>query len=99
MNIRYHPEASREIDEAFEWYESQNAGLGLKFIEEAETTVHRILNFPELHPTVFKNLRRAILPIFPYGVIYSTGEDSIEVYAIAHLHRLPLYWKKREIKK
>jgi hypothetical protein len=99
MNIRYHPEASKEIDEAFEWYESQRSGLGLKFINEAETTIHRILNFPKLHPLVFKNLRRGILPIFPYGVIYSIDGGSIEVYAIAHLHRMPFYWKKRLNKK
>jgi toxin ParE1/3/4 len=99
MKIKYHPEASKDIDEAFEWYDSQKSGLGLKFISEAEATVYRILNFPELHPLVFKNLRRAILPIFPYGVIYSVESDTIEVYALAHLHRLPLYWKKRVLKK
>ena len=99
MNIRYHAEASIEIDEAFKWYESQKAGLGLKFIDMAVTTVHRILNFPQLHPLISKNLRRAILPIFPYGVIYSIDNDTIEVYALAHLHRQPYYWKKRTVKK
>ena len=98
MKIRYHAEASKEVDEAFEWYESQQVGLGLKFVEEAEATIHRILHFPQLHSTILKELRRAILPVFPYGVIYSISEDSIEVYAIAHLHRKPFYWKKRTAK-
>lgn len=95
MRIQYHPEVSTEIDEAFDWYESQKSGLGRNFIEDAENTVHRILNFPELHPVIAKNLRRAILPVFPYGIIYSVEEDIIKVYAVAHLHRLPRYWKKR----
>src|SRR5690349_8893400 len=99
MKIRYHPEASKEIDEAFEWYESQKVGLGLKFINEAESAIQRILNFPELHPMVIKSHRRAILPTFPYGVIYSIEADAIEVYAIAHLHRMPFYRKKRTAKR
>jgi hypothetical protein len=99
MKIQYHPEVSKEVEEAFEWYESQKSGLGLKFINETEMTIHRISNFPDLHPEVLKKLRRAILPIFPYGVIYSIENGTIVVYAIAHLHRMPFYWRKRISKK
>jgi plasmid stabilization system protein ParE len=99
MRIRYHPDASKDLDEAYEWYESQKLGLGLKFVDEAEATIQRILNFPELHPIITKKHRRAILPAFPYGVVYSVIGDLVEVYAFAHLHRLPFYWKKRTSKK
>ena len=95
MKIRYHPEASKEIDEAFDWYEANQPGLGPKFIDEAESAIHRIRNYPHLHPHVFKDVRKAVIPIFPYGIIYSVNEEVIEVYAVAHLHRKPFYWKKR----
>ena len=95
MNLKYHSEASREIDEAFQWYEAQQSGLGLNFVTEAESSVLRLLSFPKLNPEISKGIRRAIMPVFPYGVIYSINGDLIEIYAVAHLHRKPFYWKKR----
>jgi toxin ParE1/3/4 len=67
MNLKYHMEASREIDEAFQWYEAQQPGLGFNFITEAESSVLRLLNFPNLNLEISKGIRRAILPVFPYG--------------------------------
>jgi plasmid stabilization system protein ParE len=95
MMVRYHPEASKEVEEAFEWYETNQPGLGPKLIDEIEAAIHRIRNFPHLHPHVLKDIRKAAIAIFPYGIIYSVYEDIIEVHAIAHLHRKPYYWKKR----
>jgi plasmid stabilization system protein ParE len=95
MKLKYHPEASKEIDEAYNWYEAQQADLGLNFINEAEASVLRLLSFPNLNPEISKGIRRAIMPIFPYGIIYSINGDLIEIYAVAHLHRKPFYWKRR----
>ncbi len=95
MILKYHPEASSELDEAFEWYENEQAGLGDKFIAEVETAILRIQHFPQVNPIILKNIRRALLPGFPYGVIYSIKDGIIEIYAISHLHRRPFYWKKR----
>jgi hypothetical protein len=39
--------AQRELDDAFEYYESQIAGLGNEFIEEFEKATQRIIQFPE----------------------------------------------------
>ena len=95
MKLKYHPEASMEIDEAFHWYETQQSGLGLNFVNEAESSALRLLSFPNMNPEIGKRIRRAIMPVFPYGIIYSINADLIEIYAIAHLHRKPFYWKKR----
>jgi hypothetical protein len=32
---------------------------------------------------------------FPYGVIYRTAEDRVDVIAIMHLRQQPGYWKSR----
>jgi hypothetical protein len=95
MILKYHPEASNELDEAFRWYEIEQTGLGKKFVQEVEFSIIRIRNFPRANPHIIKDIRRALLPMFPYGVMYSAGNDIIEIYAIAHLHRKPFYWKKR----
>jgi hypothetical protein len=95
MKIRLHPEASKEVAEAVLWYEGQQAGLGQRFAAETEAAIYRIAAFPNINTEIGKGLRRGIMPIFPFGIIYSIIEEYIEVFAIAHLHRKPFYWKKR----
>ncbi len=91
-----HPEVSKDIGGAFEWYEEKQSGLGHRFILETRATIYRLQYFSNLNPEIGKNIRRAILPDFPYGVIYSINDEVIEIYAIAHLHRKPAFWKKRK---
>jgi|SRR4051812_31017797 len=95
MNIILHPEASREVAEAVQWYEEQQSGLGKGFAEDTESAIYRLAEFPNLNPEIGKGIRRAIIPVFPYGIIYKVYEEHLTVYAVAHLHRKPFYWKKR----
>ena len=95
MNLLYHREALKEIDEAFLWFENERLDLGQRFISEIETTILRIQHFPEINRIIIKDIRRALMSSFPYGIMYSVIDDTIEIYAIAHLHRMPFYWVKR----
>ena len=97
MILTYHLEASNELREAFEWYESQKDGLGFRFVNDVELAIKRIQNFSYSNAIIAKEYRRAILPIFPYGIFYKVKADVIEIYAIAHLHRKPYYWAKRKM--
>ena len=96
MILKYHYAASAELNDAFEWYESQKSELGFQFVEEVELAIKRIQNFPLSNPVLEKEYRRAILPLFPYGIFYKIKEGVIEIYAVAHLHRNPNYWNKRK---
>ena len=96
MNFNFNREASNELDEAFEWYENQQLGLGNRFIAEVESSITRILYFPSIGRIIIKDIRRFIIPNFPYGIMYSVNNEVIEIYAIAHLHRKPYYWKERK---
>lgn len=95
MKIVLHPDASKEVAEAVQWYDEQQQGLGNLFATDAESAIYRLAEFPNLNPEIGKGIRRAIVPVFPYGIIYKVYEDHLIVYAIAHLHRKPFYWKNR----
>lgn len=69
MNVRLHEGAQAELDDAFEWYEGQLAGLGARFIQEFDDTVSRVIAFPALGPELTPGIRRCLLPRFPFGVI------------------------------
>lgn len=91
-------EAARsELDAAVYWYDEQLIGLGNRFAHEINATVRRIVLFPQANLEIDSGLRRALLRTFPYGIIYASRPDFIEVVAIAHLHRKPHYWQNRII--
>jgi len=41
------------------------------------------------------DIHKCRLPRFPYGVIYRTKSETVEILAIMHLKREPGYWKAR----
>jgi plasmid stabilization system protein ParE len=90
--------AQSELDEAFNYYETTQQGLGLKFQSEVANAISRIQQFPKMYQTIGHYSHRCLVHKFPYGIIYQIRENSnqILVVAIAHLHRKPDYWYSRE---
>jgi plasmid stabilization system protein ParE len=89
------PEAELDALEAASWYEGERADLGTEFLHELRTTFSRIEEGPQRFPVVFREVRRAILHRFPFGVFFIIESDSAIVLAIMHLRRHPSAWQKR----
>lgn len=62
--------AAREIGEAYEWYEEQRSGLGVRFLEALDANFKLLTQTPQLYAEVRRGVRRALLSHFPYGVFY-----------------------------
>ncbi len=95
MNIRISRLAQREIDDAVPWYDSQSSGLGVKFLDDFDRSIKRIVTYPLSCEEIETGLRRCLLSRFPYGIIYGIDDGTIIVIAVAHLHRQPRYWIDR----
>lgn len=95
MTIEILEIALREYDEAKEFYETEQPGLGYKFEEQIRLSLLRIQQHPQAWPPERKEIRRYIVHKFPYKILYSIQEDKIVVLAFAHLHRQPAYWIDR----
>ena len=95
MTFSFHPEAETEFNEAIDYYEGKNRGLGYDFAVEVYATIQRIIAFPKAWPTLKGEIRRALVRRFPYGVLYATIENEIQVVAVMHLHRKPDFWEHR----
>jgi plasmid stabilization system protein ParE len=91
------PGARDEFDAAVEWYESQSAGLGWRFVEAIDEIVTRIRELPDGFPTweEDRRFRKAVVRRFPYVLFYRELTEAIEVVAVAHGARGPGYWLKR----
>ncbi len=75
-------EAQSEFDDAFDWYDSQRAGLGSEFVAEVQTVFDRIAVTPLLHRAVLADIRKAVVRRFPYCVFYRPHDDRVAVSPI-----------------
>ena len=87
-------EAELEIFEAALRYESERAGLGLRFEERVGAVLATLLETPLLFQEIGEGARRALVRDFPYGVFFTAEADCITVLAVLHLHRHPDTWKR-----
>ena len=96
MKYSFHPVAERELNEAIDYYNECQDGLGLEFAKEVYSTIQNILSFPQAWTPLSKNTRRCIINRFPYGVIYQVTDEEIFIIAVMQLNRKPKYWEKRK---
>ena len=90
------PEAQEEIDDAIDWYESQQPGLGLDFVNYLDgyfqTLIEGNVLFPVKRKPVFRELT---LKRFPFVIIYEHTKAEIFVYSVFNTHQDPEKKEKR----
>ena len=89
------PETNADIAEAFQYYEDQAEGLGAEFLAAVESCLNSLDQFPARNALQYKQVRRALLRRFPYGVFYRVERETVTVIACVHTSRNPRHWKKR----
>jgi plasmid stabilization system protein ParE len=83
------PLAESDLDRAASWYEHQRAALGLRFLDAVDHLFERVRTKPLQFPLVSANVRRALVPTFPYAVYFRVTDDAVVVLAVLHLRRRP----------
>ncbi|MCU7834467.1 MAG: type II toxin-antitoxin system RelE/ParE family toxin [gamma proteobacterium symbiont of Taylorina sp.] len=98
MKVTFLKVAEAELDDAFEYYESVQSGLGFRFSTEVELSIMRITKFPFSYEEIGQYSRRCLVQKFPYGIIYQhmEAQEEILIVAVSHLHQIPDYWSDRE---
>jgi plasmid stabilization system protein ParE len=89
------PAARQDFLDAHDWYEQQRDGLGRAFESAVDQTLEMISASPESFPTVHRDIRRALVRPFPYGVFYRIRGQTIHVFAVMHGRREPTRWISR----
>ncbi len=88
------PDAARDVETVAAWYE-EKAGSGAQFVAKVQEVLDRIGPMPESHAVVYRDLRRARVPRFPYNLCYRVLGDRVEILAVVHNRRDPSAWKSR----
>lgn len=95
MKIEIAKIAQQEFNESKQFYEIEQAGLGIRFENEIKNAISHIKKSPSIWSFERGEIRRYILHRFPYKILYSIQEDTIIILAFAHQHRKPDYWIDR----
>ena len=68
--IRLLPEAKEEFDQATDWHERQEPGLGTRFVAQIRENLARIASDPETYAIVYRDVRKTLVRRFPFALIY-----------------------------
>jgi plasmid stabilization system protein ParE len=90
---RFTSAALSELREATLYYEQQENGLGVKFLDEIDATVDRIQRFPYAWHPVSARSPRCRTHRFPFGLLYQVRHDGILITAVMDLRRDPRRWR------
>ena len=83
------------MTEAALFYESASPGLGSDFLDDVQTAVTRLSEYPHIGEPIDSDLRRILLHQFPFSLIYAVAADAIVIIAVSHHGRAPMYWRSR----
>ena len=87
--------AREEFDDAADWYEARQPGLGSQFVAAVQVVFDRISANPRLHAVVRRDIRKAVVVGFPYSVYYREQQRRVVVVAVFHSSRDPAIWQGR----
>lgn len=95
LSLIVRPDAETDITDGALWYETQSPGLGSDFLRSVDACLADIARAPQRFPVVHRNMRRALIRRFPYGVFFVDSEETVEVVACLHARRNPRQWSER----
>jgi toxin ParE1/3/4 len=96
-NLIIEPEAEKDIDLGYAWYESQRTGLGRRFIAAVKASIQALCRSPKVGRVVRGPYRRAVVHGWPYVVVYEYDEpnDTVIVHIVFHTSQDPAKWQQR----
>jgi toxin ParE1/3/4 len=100
MIFEIRPAAHDDARHEMLYYDGLQYGLGADFIDDLVDGYRVIERQPQSFgrirtATRGREIRQYILKRFPYSVAYELHPGRIEVLAITHHRRGPLYWQRR----
>jgi plasmid stabilization system protein ParE len=82
----------KELAASWSWYEDRKTGLEDRFINIVMDKVLQIGKTPDHYPKRIKNYHEAIVPVFPYLIIYRVNKKKkvVAIVSVFHIRRSPV---------
>lgn len=95
MLVTFNELAERELNDATQYYEQEQQGLGVGFLSDVRRTVDAVAEHTEAGTLLLRTVRRRLCRRFPYAVLYEITPTEIRILAVMNLRRRPGYWVGR----
>ena len=98
FNVIAEAEAKREWNEAVDWYEEREPGVGLRFDDDLRTFLQTLAQNPQRFQLFTRLTHKAkVPPPWPYSVYFTinTEHREVKVLAIWHGSRNPAELHRR----
>jgi plasmid stabilization system protein ParE len=95
VRVTFNALAERELNDAAQYYEQEEPGLGAAFITEVRRCADAIAEHPLAGPVILGTIRRRLCQRFPYALLYSVHGEDLRILTVMNLKRRPGYWVGR----
>ena len=98
FQLKIDTDALNDIQETFEWYETQLKGLGLRYKTQAKKQINSLKKDPYLFSIKYNEIRCRKIEKFPFLIHYLINKNTktVTVFAVFHTSRNPEIWNKRQ---
>ena len=95
LSIIFKRIARAELDDAIDWYEQRSTGRGAAFAAAVRGILKEIADQPGRYAVVYRDVREALVPGYPYAIYYQEKTSQILVLSVFHSARDPAVWQSR----
>ncbi len=87
----YTTRAETDLVDSFAWYEMQRKGLGRQFVDSVKSSIAALEQNPEICAVKNKSYSEAVVPIFPYVVVYRVNKRKkiVRIFRVFHTSQNP----------
>lgn len=78
---------AKQLDSAFEYYINIHEALAINLLDDINTNVQSLINYPDSGKPVTKTIRKIHLSGFPYHVYYKRNKEKLLLVALIHFRR------------
>ena len=89
MKVALSPGAEQDLLDGFEFYEFQQANLGLYFLDSLYSDIDSLGLFAGIHPKRFGDLYWTTSKRFPYSIYYHVADGTATVVAVLDSRQNP----------
>jgi len=95
MIIKILESARDDIKEGAHFYELQQKGLGVYFLESLYSDIESLKLFAGIHCIHYRKYHRLLSKRFPFAVYYQIEKDEIRIYAVVDCRKKPAWIRNK----
>ena len=95
--IRIAASARGDLDEGYDFYESQEIGLGDYFLSSVRADIESLRVTAGVHSIMYADYHRLLCKTFPFAVYYTKSNKEITIFAVVDCRR-DAAWVRRHLR-